>query len=80
MSNQKKKKSLKNINLGHQLLLKTFSDKSNFKNNLFLNHAQFLTNRHLSMKFLENFPSSMLVLGQKSCFLGPTIFEIPQFN
>ena len=31
-----KKISLKNINLGHQLLLKTFFDKSNFKNNLFL--------------------------------------------
>ena len=27
--------------------------------------------------FLKN-PSSMLILRQKSCFLGPTIFEIPQ--
>ena len=27
---------MKNINLGHQLLLKSFFDKSNFKNNLFL--------------------------------------------
>ena len=25
-------------------------------------------------------PLSMLILGQKSCFLGPTIFKIPQPN
>ena len=31
-----KKILLKNINLGHQLLLKTFLDKFNLKNNLFL--------------------------------------------
>ena len=31
-----KKISLKNINLGHQLLLETFFDKFNFKENLFL--------------------------------------------
>ena len=31
-----KKKSLKNINLGQQLLLKSFFDKFNFKNNLLL--------------------------------------------
>ena len=26
------------------------------------------------------FPLSMLILGEKSCFLWPTIFEIPQPN
>ena len=31
-----RKNSLKNINLGHQLLLQIFFDKFNFKNNLFL--------------------------------------------
>ena len=31
-----KKFSLKNINLGHQLLLKIFFDKFNFRNNLLL--------------------------------------------
>jgi hypothetical protein len=29
---------------------------------------------------VPKFPLSMLILGQKSCFLGPTIFEIPQPN
>ena len=30
--------------------------------------------------FLKNFPLSMLILGQKSCFLEPIIFKIPQPN
>ena len=30
--------------------------------------------------FFEKNPLSMLILGQKSCFLGPTIFKIPQPN
>ena len=30
--------------------------------------------------FLKKFPLSMLIFGQKSCFLGSTIFEIPQLN
>ena len=30
--------------------------------------------------FFIFFPSSMLILGQNSCFLAPTIFEIPQPN
>ena len=29
---------------------------------------------------LKQFPLSMLILGQKSCILGPTIFKIPQPN
>ena len=37
----------------------------------------FLTNCHSSTDF---FPSSILILGQKSCFLGLTIFKIPQPN
>ena len=27
---------------------------------------------------IQQFPLSMLILGQKPCFLGPTIFEISQ--
>ena len=30
--------------------------------------------------FLKKFPLGMLILGQKSCSLKPTIFEIPQLN
>ena len=30
--------------------------------------------------FLKKFPLNMLILGQKSCILGPTIFKIPQQN
>ena len=40
----------------------------------------FLTNRKSSTDFFKKNPLSMLILGQKSCFLGPTIFEIPQPN
>ena len=29
---------------------------------------------------VSKFPLSMLILGQKACFLGPTIFEIPKPN
>ena len=33
-----------------------------------------------SSKYLvSKFPLSMLILGQKPCFLGPTIFEIPRY-
>ena len=32
------------------------------------------------MIVLKKFPLSMLILGQKSCILGPTIFKIPQPN
>ena len=41
------------------------------------NHAQFLTNWHSSTDF---YSSCEVILGQKSCFLGPTIFEILQLN
>ena len=33
-----------------------------------------------SKQLVSKFPLSMLILGQKACFLGPTIFEIPQPN
>ena len=39
----------------------------------------FLMN-HNSLTDSKKFPVSMLILGQKSCFLGPTIFKIPQLN
>ena len=51
--------SLKNINLGHQLLLKTFFDKFNFKNNLFLKLGRKIVNFQnlstLSEKFQKKF-------------------------
>ena len=40
----------------------------------------FLTNHIHGRIVLKNIPLSMLILGQKSCFLGPTIFKIPQPN
>ena len=40
------------------------------------NHKWFKAGKQLVLKF----PLSMLILGQKACFLGPTIFEIPQPN
>ena len=33
-----------------------------------------------SKQLVSKFPLSMLILGQKACFLGPTIFEVPQPN
>ena len=36
--------------------------------------------RHFLTDCLKQFPLSMLILGQKSCILGPTIFKIPQPN
>ena len=29
---------------------------------------------------VSKFPLNLLILGQKACFLGPTIFEVPQPN
>ena len=59
--------SMKNINLGHQLLLNIFFDKFNFENNLFLKSCPIFGGP--STEFLIFFPSRMLILGQKSCFL-----------
>ena len=39
----------------------------------------FLMNHNSLTDFKKN-PLSMLILGQKSCFLGPTIFKIQQPN
>ena len=48
------------------------------KHLIFQNWAQFLrTDAHWIDK-IKWFPLSMLILGQKPCFLEPTIFEIPQ--
>ena len=33
-----------------------------------------------SKQLVSKFPLSMLILGQKACFLGPTILEMPQPN
>ena len=79
----KKKKSFKNINLGDQFLLKlkTFFSNINFWTTLFSkimpNFWWTVSHRRI---FLKKFPLSMLILGQKSCILGPTIFKIPQPN
>ena len=37
------------------------------------------TGAHCILK-IQWFPLSILIFGQKSCFLGPTIFKIPQPN
>ena len=58
-----KKISFKNINLGDHFLAKTFFSRLNFLTTLFFDG------------FLNR---SMLILGQKPYFLGPTIFDIPQ--
>jgi hypothetical protein len=34
----------------------------------------------LSIKEIQWFPVSILIFGQTSCFLGPTILETPQPN
>ena len=51
-----------------------------WKLNLKVQFWHFLMNRKSSMDFMKKFPSSMLILGQKSCSLAPTIFWIPQPN
>ena len=44
---------------------------------IFLNEYMFLN----SVDFWhKKFPLSMLILGETSCILGPTIFKIPQPN
>ena len=63
-----------------------------FVKNIFFSNFNFWTN--LFSKIMSNFwqtgapsilkilwfPLSILIFGQKSCFLGPTIFKIPQPN
>ena len=58
-------------------LLNVYLDKKNLKK-----FDRFLTSKIdcNSSKDLRRNPLSMLILGQKACFLGPTLFEIPQSN
>ena len=59
--------SVKNINLGHQLLLKTFFDKFNFKNDLFLKPCPIFDElsfikffKKLSFKYVDSWPKILL--------------------
>ena len=71
----------KNINLGDQFLWKTFFSYFNFRTSLF---SKIMTNFWRTgapgIFKIQWFPLSILIFGQKYCFLGPTIFKIPQPN
>ena len=73
--------SFKNISLGHYFLKQTFFSNFNFWTTLFSkimpNFWQTVAPRILKIQW---FPLSTLIFGQKSYFLGPTIFKIPQPN
>ena len=60
---------------------KTFFSNFNFWTTLFSkimpNFWWTVSHRRI---FLKEFPLSMLILGQKSCILGPIIFNFPQPN
>ena len=77
----KKKKSSKYINLGDPFLLKTFFLDSIFEPLYFVKlHSIFDELTFLVGLFMNFFLGSMLILGQKTYFLGPTISKIPQPN
>ena len=69
--------SLVNSTLGDYFLLKTFFSSVNFITKIMPNFWR--TDIHRLHCFIF-FPSSMLIFAQTFCFLGPTIFEIPQPN
>ena len=71
----------KNINLGNHYLVKTFFSKLNFWTTLLSKITPNfwrtdILRRNLKKKIL----GGMLILCQKTFFLGPTIFKIPQPN
>ena len=71
--------SSKNIILGDHFLVKAFFSKLNFSTTLFPKITpNFWRTDSLRRNFFEHF--LWLILSQKSYFLGPTIFEIPQPN
>jgi hypothetical protein len=65
--------SFKNINIKHYFLASIFEPLYFLKSFPIFDELSFID----GISYLY-FPLSMLILGQKSCFLGPTIFEIPQ--
>ena len=89
-------KVVQKLELEKKVFLKKLSPKLIFLNDFFFwkNSVDFW-HRKLTLKvdfgtfcrtviqqpiFLKKFPLSMSILGQKSCFLGPTIFKNPQPN
>ena len=74
-----KKWSPRLIFLNEKKIIKNSNDFWNRKLTFKVQCCYFRMNRHSSAEFIKN-PLSMLILGQKSCFLRPTIFEIPQPN
>ena len=75
---KKKKNSIKNINLGEHFSKKLFLYDINFWTTLFSkimpNFWRTGTPRILKIQW---FPWKILIFGQKSCFLWPTISKIP---
>ena len=75
-----KKWSPKLIFLNEFFFWKNSVDLWHRKLTLKVQFRHFLRNHNSLQDCLKQFPSSMLILGQNSCILGPTIFKIPQPN
>ena len=78
---QKPTESFKNINLGDHSLKKPFFSNFNFWTTLFSKSMPnfWWTGAPRILK-IQSFPLSILIFGQKSYFLWPTISKIPQPN
>ena len=61
---------------GNTVEPKPFWDQFDFSSNM----KKYFVCLGSSQEQIKKNPSSRLILGQKSCFLGPTVFEIPQPN
>ena len=73
--------SSKNINLGDHFIVKTFFLDSIFDPLCFLKLCPIFDELTFLIGILKkNSLRRMLILGQKSYFLGPIIFKIPQLN
>ena len=77
-----KKKSFQNINLGDHFLWKKKIVISIFEPLYFLKSCPIFDKLALPVfsKYVQRFPLSMSIFGQKACILRPTIFKIPQPN
>ena len=73
--------SLMNINLGDHFLIKTFFSNFNFWTTLFSKIMPNFWRTGIPCNHkMQWFPLSMLIFGQKSCFLGPTIFSTTNWH
>jgi hypothetical protein len=77
----RRKFHFKNINVGDHFLEKTFFSRFNFRTTLLSKiMPNFWWTDIPRRNLLKNFLMSMLIPGQKSYFLGLTIFKIPRPN